>query len=52
MKRYFVKSLFYGWREVTEQQFTAFCEHMRKNAVAMTPEQRERWLQDRTRIEE
>lgn len=52
MRRYFVKSYFYGWREVTEQQFSAFCEHIRKNAVAMPPAQREQWIRDRTRIEE
>ena len=50
--KYFIKSRFSGWREVTEEQFARWCDHIRKNAVAMKPEERERYIQEHTRIEE
>jgi hypothetical protein len=49
--KYFIKSRFFGWREVTEEQFARWCDHIRKNAVAMKPEERERHIQENTRIE-
>ena len=52
MKKYFVKSRFSGWREVTEQQFLRWCDHIRTGAVGMKQEERERYIQERTRIEE
>jgi hypothetical protein len=52
MKKYFVKSLFYGWQEVSKEQFDNFVEHLRKNAVGIPLAKREEYIQTRTKIKE
>lgn len=51
-KRYFVKSLFRGWNEVTEQQFDRFCKTLREGMTAVPEEKKEQRIQERIRIEE
>lgn len=52
MKRYFVKSHFTGWHEVTEKAFNDFCENIRKNATAIRSEEMENYIKTRTQITE
>lgn len=49
-KRYFVKSRFYGWREVSEEQYARFVDVIRKGATAMTAEKKEEYIKSVTRI--
>lgn len=50
-KRYYVNTRFSGWREVTEQQYRRWCDHIRAGAVGMKQEERERYIQEHTRTE-
>lgn len=52
MKKYYVRSHFYGWREVSKEQFDSFVEHLRKNATGITADKKEEYIQTHTRIEE
>lgn len=49
--RYFVKSQFYGWREVSAEQYAKFVDHIRKGATGMTAEKKEKYIQQVTRRE-
>ena len=49
-KRYFVKSRFYGWREVGAEQYARFVGVIRKGATAMTAEKKEEYIKTVTRI--
>lgn len=49
--RYFVKSRFYGWREVSAEQYARFVDVIRKGATAMTAEKKEKYIQQVTRRE-
>ena len=48
--RYFVKSRFYGWREVSAEQHARFVDVIRKGATAMTAEKKEQYIKVVTRI--
>ena len=52
MRRYYIKSLFHGWGEVTEERYEYWCKVIREGAVALTVEQREERIKERSRIEE
>lgn len=52
MTRYFAKTLFSGWKEVTEVQYIAWCEHIYRQAAAMNEEQKRNYINEHTRIEE
>ena len=49
-KRYFVKSCFYGWREVSAEQYARFVGVIRKGATAMNAEKKEEYIKTVTRI--
>ena len=49
--RYFVKSRFYGWRQVNAEQYARFVDVIRKGASAMTAEKKEEYIQKVTRKE-
>lgn len=49
-KRYFVKSRFYGWREVSAEQYASFVAVIRKVATAMNAEKKEEYIKTATRI--
>ena len=48
--RYFVKSRFYGWREVSAEQYARFVDVIRKGATAMNAEKKEEYIKTVTRI--
>ena len=50
--RYYIKSLFNGWVEVTEDRYKEWCNYLRNGAVALTAEQREERIKERSRVEE
>lgn len=50
MKRYYVKSLFFGWREVSKERFERFIEHLRKNATGVPAVKKEAYIQTRAKI--
>ena len=53
MKRYFVKSLFYGWNEVNKENYDRFIKHIRNSATNFkSKEAIETYIKSRTRIEE
>ena len=52
MKKYFVKSLFYGWREVSKEQADNLALHIRRNASAIPAEKREEYIKTRIKVEE
>lgn len=52
MRKYYVKSLFHGWREVSKERFDSFVEHLQKNATGIPAAKKEEYIQTRTRIEE
>lgn len=53
MKRYYVKSLFTGWREVSKEHFDRFVEHIRQDSNGLlTVSAKEEYIKSRTRIEE
>lgn len=49
--RFYVKSLYSGWHEVTEEQYNNFCELLRNHITNMTGEQKEKRIKERTKIE-
>ena len=49
-KRYFVKSRFYGWREVGAEHYARFVGVIRKGATAMTAENKEEHIKAVTRF--
>lgn len=49
--RYFVKSHYHGWCEVSKQNFDQFCEHIRKYATGIRAENKEEYINTVTRIE-
>lgn len=49
--RYFVKSHYHGWCEVSKQNFDRFCEHIRKYATGIRAENKEEYIKTVTRIE-
>ena len=52
MKKYYVKSLFHGWCEVSKEQFDSFVEHLRKNATGIPADKKEAYIQTCVRIKE
>lgn len=48
--RYFVKSLFYGWREVSKKNFDAFVETIRKGSTAIPLDKKDEYIASRTAI--
>jgi hypothetical protein len=44
-----VKTLFNGWCDVTDEQYEAWCSNIRKGATALTNEQKEKMIKERTR---
>ena len=52
MKKYYIRSLFHGWKEVTEEQQREFVELLRKNITAMSGDEKEKYIQGRIRTEE
>ena len=49
--RYYIKSLFHGWRQVSEKRYNQWCQTIRTGAVNMTKERREELIKERARIE-
>lgn len=44
-----VKTLFNGWCDVADEQYEAWCSNIRKGASALTDEQKEKMIEERTR---
>lgn len=50
--RYYIKTMLSNkWKEVTEDRYNAWCKNIRENAVALTKEEKEEFIKERTRIE-
>ena len=47
MMRYFVKSHFSGWNEVSETMYHRFCQHLRDGATAIKSTEKEQYIQTR-----
>lgn len=52
MNRYFVKTHFSGWCEVTEVNFGKFVENIHKHATGIKADEKEEYIKKVTRIEE
>lgn len=50
MKKYYVKSLFSGWCEVTEENYRAYIEHLRKGSSAVPQEKKNELIARRTKV--
>lgn len=50
MKRYFVKSHFSGWHEVSEESYKAFIEHIKKGALALSDAKKNEYIKTVTKI--
>ena len=48
--RYFVRSLLYGWAEVSKENFDKFVENLRTNAQNIPSEIRNEYIASRTKI--
>ena len=51
-KKYYVKTYFQDWHEVSKEQFDSFVAHLRKNATGIPADKKEAYIQTRTRIKE
>jgi effector-binding domain-containing protein len=51
MKKYFVKAIFSGWHEVSEENYNRFCDNIRRNATGIKSEEKEAYILTVTRIE-
>jgi hypothetical protein len=49
--RYFVKSHFYGWREVGYERYKAFIKNIVKNASNIPSDKRQEYINKVTRVE-
>lgn len=49
--KYFIKTLFHGWKEVDKENFDVWCNNIRRGAVAMTEDEKEKCISECTRIE-
>lgn len=47
---YFVKSRFYGWKEVSETQYNRFINNIRVGATAMNEQQKEELIKKVTKV--
>lgn len=52
MKKYFVKAIFSGWHEASEENYNRFCDNIRRNATGIKSEEKEAYILTVTRIEE
>ena len=50
--RYFVKPLFSGWHEVSEEQYNRFIARIREGATAMNEQQKQQLIERVTRVEQ
>lgn len=50
MKRYFVKSHFSGWREVSYDSYKSFVENIKKGALALSDHRKNEYIKTVTRI--
>ena len=50
MKRYFVKSHFSDWREVSKDNFDGFVQNIKRNAGGINEQQKEEHLKKVTKI--
>lgn len=50
-KKYFVKSHFNGWCEVSEENFNRFIDNIWKSAVAMNEQQKQKYINQVTKTE-
>lgn len=48
MKKYYVKSLFYGWNEVSKEHYDRFIKHITEHSTAL--KQKEEYLKTRTKV--
>lgn len=52
MKRYFVKSHFSGWREVSYECYKSFVDNIKKGALALSDYRKDEYIKKVTRIVE
>lgn len=50
MKKYLVKSLFTGWHEVTEDDYRAYIENLRKGSTNIPQEKKDDFIAQRTKV--
>lgn len=50
--KYFVKTNFHGWVEVSKERFYGFCELLRKSTPAIPSDKKEEYIASRTKIVE
>ena len=50
MKRYFVKSHFSGWNEVSYKCYKSFVENIKKGALALSDDRKNEYIKTITRI--
>lgn len=51
MKKYFVKAIFSGWHEVSEENYNRFCDNIRNGATGLKSEEKEAYIITVTSIE-
>ena len=51
MKNYFVKAIFSGWHEVSEENYNNFCNNIRNSATGIKSTEKEAHILTVTRIE-
>lgn len=49
--RYFVKSFFSGWHEVSKEKFDAFVQHLKSESTAVPENKKQELIDSKTRIE-
>ena len=50
MKRYFVKAIFSGWREVDKEHFDAFVKLIREGSINVPYEKKDEFIASKTKI--
>lgn len=51
-KRYFVKSHFYGWREVEFENYKAFIKNIIENATGVPSEKKQELINKKTKVKQ
>ena len=49
MKKYYIKTLFHGWKEVTQERQQEYIKHLRNGIMTMTEEKKEAYIKTRVK---
>lgn len=52
MKKYFIKSLFSGWNEVSEDRFNEYVENLKNGSINIPQEEKSAFIAEKTEIVE